>query len=82
MPFISITFCCSLLKPCLLLLSYAVFLNQNLTFFAIFIISMLRMTNLSFAFKSKNCRVYHKRAFELTDWVIWLSSSILIGLIK
>ena len=32
--------------------------------------------NLFFAFKIKNCcylcRFYHKRAFELIDWVIWL----------
>ena len=41
-----------------------------------FFVSMLRMTNLFFAFKNKSCchffRFYHECAFELTDWLIWL----------
>ena len=30
------------------------------------------MTNLFFAFKNKNCRVYHECAFEFTGLLIWL----------
>ena len=67
MSFISITFCCSPLKQCLLLLSYVFFLNQNLTFFGSFIISLLRMTN--FFLLSKISRVHHECAFEFTDWL-------------
>ena len=33
---------------------------------------MHRMTNLFFAFKSKDYRVYHECVFEFTDWLISL----------
>ena len=73
-------FCCSPLKQCLFLLWYAYFENQNITIFASFFISMLRIafewpyaSNLFFAFKNKNYRVYHEFAFEFTDWLIWLN---------
>ena len=58
------------------LLSYVFFKNWNIIFFASFFIYMLRMINLFFAFKNKNCcylcRYYHECVFELTDWLIWL----------
>ena len=71
-PFISISFCCSPLKQGLFVLPYVIFWNKNLTFFASFIISVLRMTNSFFASKNKNCRIYHGCDFEFTDWLIWL----------
>ena len=53
------------------------FLKSKHNTFCIFFISMLRMTNLFFAFKNKNCcylcRFYHEYAFELIDWLIWLA---------
>ena len=39
-------------------------------FFFISVMDMHRMTNLFFAFKHKNCRVYHECTFEFTDWLI------------
>ena len=58
------------------------FLKSKSNIFASFIISMLRMTNLFFCFKIKEWRTYHECAFEFTHWIIWLSSSILIGFFK
>ena len=51
---------------------YVPFLNLKHNIFRFFFIFMLRMTNLFFAFKNKNYRFYHERAFEMTDWLIWL----------
>ena len=52
------------------------FLKSKHNIFCFFFISMLRMTNLFFAFKNKNCcylcHFYHECAFELTDWLFWL----------
>ena len=62
MPFISITLCCSPLKQCLLLPYAFFFKSKSYTFFVFFIIFMLWMTNLFFAFKNKNCRVYHNKS--------------------
>ena len=59
--------CCPPLKQCLFLLSYALFLKSKSNIFSFSFISMLRMNNLFFAFKNKNCRIYHECAFEFTD---------------
>ena len=57
-------------------LSYVFLKNQSITYFASFFIFMLKLINLNFAFRNKNCcylcRFYHECAFELTDWLIWL----------
>ena len=56
--------------------------------FSLFFVSILRMTNLFFAFKNMNCcylyRFYYERALRLIDWlsVILICSSILIGSLK
>ena len=42
--------------------------NQNLTFF----VSFLFRSNLLFAFKSKDYRVYHVCVFKFIDWLISL----------
>ena len=52
------------------------FVNQNITSFASFSISMLWTANLFFAYKNNNCcylcHFYHECASELIDWLIWL----------
>ena len=52
------------------------FLKSKHNIFRLFFIAMLRMINLFFAFKNKNCcyicHFYHECAFKLTDWLIWL----------
>ena len=56
------------------------FKSLSITFFASFFISMLRITNLFFVFKNKNCyyhyRFYHGCAFKLIDWLIWFVHKI------
>ena len=44
---------------------------QNQTLFSSFFFSMLRMNNLFFIFKNKNCRGYHECTFEFTNRLIW-----------
>ena len=48
------------------------FFKSKYNIFCFLLISMLRMSNLFLAFKNENCRVFHERAFEFTDWLIWL----------